>query len=316
MIWLNLILYAISFILIWFGAGLIVSAVSKFSSALKLSPFAFSFVFLGILTSTPEFSVGLQAVADHDAQIFAGNLLGGIVVLFLVVIPILAIFGKGVSFKNEMDNKGLFATIAVIILPSFFILDKRVTNLEGGLMIAAYLGLLYLIQRKNGIFDKKNEKLLDFKAYSYKDLFKILVGLGIVFLASNLIVDKTLYFADIFDISAFYIGLIVIALGTDLPELTLAIRSVVAGERELAIGDYVGAAAASTFLFGVFTLLHNGEVITDSNFLITFGFIAVALGLFYFFSHKKKYISRLNGIILLIFYIFFVVFELVKQLPI
>ncbi len=80
--------------MIWFGAGLIVTAASKFSQKLKLSPFAFSFVFLGILTSTPEFSVGLQAIADHDAEIFVGNLLGGIVVLFLVVIPMLAVFGK------------------------------------------------------------------------------------------------------------------------------------------------------------------------------------------------------------------------------
>jgi cation:H+ antiporter len=312
MILLNLLLYILAFILIWFGAGLIVSAVTKFSAALKLSPFAFSFVFLGILTSTPEFSVGLQAVADHDAEIFAGNLLGGIIVLFLVVIPLLAIFGKGISFKNEMDNKGLLATIGVIILPSLFILDKRVTNLEGVLMIASYLGLLYIIQKKNGIFDKKNEKLLDFKAYSYKDLFKIIAGLGVVFLASNLIVDKTMYFANIFHISAFYIGLIVIALGTDLPELTLAVRSVVAGQRELAIGDYVGAGAVSTFLFGIFTLLHNGEVITASNFLVTFGFIAVALFFFYLFSHRQKYISRREGIFLLIIYILFVSIELVK----
>jgi cation:H+ antiporter len=312
MILLNLLLYILAFILIWFGAGLIVSAVTKFSAALKLSPFAFSFVFLGILTSTPEFSVGLQAVADHDAEIFAGNLLGGIIVLFLVVIPLLAIFGKGISFKNEMDNKGLLATIGVIILPSLFILDKRVTNLEGVLMIASYLGLLYIIQKKNGIFDKKNEKLLDFKAYSYKDLFKIIAGLGVVFLASNLIVDKTMYFANIFHISAFYIGLIVIALGTDLPELTLAVRSVVAGQRELAIGDYVGAGAVSTFLFGIFTLLHNGEVITASNFLVTFGFIAVALFFFYLFSHRQKYISRREGIFLLIIYILFVSIELIK----
>lgn len=313
MIWLNLILYICAFVLIWFGAGLIVKAVSKFSSALKLSPFAFSFVFLGILTSTPEFSVGLQAVADHDAEIFAGNLLGGIVVLFLVVIPVLAIFGKGISFKDEMDTKALLATIGVIILPSIFILDKRVTNLEGLLMILSYIGLLYFIEKKNGIFDKKNERLLDFKAYSYKDLFKILAGLGIVFVASNLIVEKTMYFADLFKISAFYIGLFIIALGTDLPELTLAIRSVVAGEKKLAIGDYVGAGAVSTFLFGVFTLLHNGEVITGSNFLVTFVFIATALSLFYFFSHKQKFISRKNGIVLFSIYILFIVTELTKS---
>ena len=284
MILINFFLYALAFVGLWFGAGLIVTAASKFSKKLKLSPFAFSFVFLGILTSTPEFSVGLQAVADHDAQIFVGNLLGGIIVLFLVVIPILAVFGKGISLKHELDNKTLFITLGVILLPALFTLDKRVTNFEGVIMIAAYLILLYIVQRKNGIFNHENEQLLNMRAYSYVDFFKILAGLGIVFVASNLVVDKTLYFADILHISSFYIGLIVIALGTDLPELTLAIRSVVSGKKELAMGDYVGAAAVSTFLFGLFTLLHNGEVITISNFFITFIFITIALTAFYIFS--------------------------------
>lgn len=308
---INLLLYILSFLAIWFGAGLIVGAASKFSKKLRLSPFAFSFVFLGILTSTPEFSVGLQAVADQDAEIFVGNLLGGIVVIFLVIIPTLAVFGKGINLKHELGNKTLLATMAVILLPAFFTLDKRVTNLEGAIMILSYLALLYMVQRKNGIFDRENDQLLNIKAYSYVDFLKIILGLGIVFVSSSLIVDKTMYFADFFNISAFYIGLIIIALGTDLPELTLAIRSVIPGKKELAMGDYIGAAAVSTLLFGIFTILHNGEVITISNFFVTFIFIATALGAFYFFSKTKSYISRNNGLILLGIYVLFLFFELV-----
>lgn len=312
MLLINFLLYIISFVGLWYGAGLIVSAASKFSQKLKLAPFAFSFIFLGVLTSTPEFSVGLQAVANHDAEIFVGNLLGGIVVLFLVVIPILAIFGKNISLKHELSPKLLLSTMIVILMPALLTLDRKVTNLEGAIMIVSYLSLLYLVQRKNGIFDKDNQQLLNVKAYSYKDFLRILFGLAIVFVSSNLIVDKTMYFAEIFNISAFYIGLIVIALGTDLPELTLAVRSIMSGKKELAMGDYIGAAAVSTFLFGLFTILHNGEVITISNFLITFIFIAAALGLFYFFSMSKKYISRRDGVVMIAIYILFVFLELAR----
>ncbi len=308
----NLFLYLIAFIFIWFGAGLIVSSASKFSTKLKLSPFAFSFVFLGILTSVPEFSVGIQSVANQHPEIFVGNLLGGIVVLFLVIIPILAIFGNGINLKHELDNKTLLVTLGVILTPSLFILDKKVTNLEGAVLVALYMFLLFLVERKNGIFDRKNQQLLNIKAYSYKDLFKMILGIGIVFVASAIIVDKTTYFAGIFNISAFYISLFVIALGTDLPELSLAIRSVISGKREIAMGDYIGAAAASTLLFGVFTLLHNGEVLTVSNFIVTFLFIVTALGLFYFFFRTKNYISRGNGFVLLGIYVIFVIVELTR----
>jgi cation:H+ antiporter len=293
------------------GSGLIIQPIRAFSKKLRLSPFAFSFIFLGILTSIPEISVGLQAVADHDAEIFVGNLLGGIPVLFLFVIPLLAIFGNGVSLKHEMDKRTLLLTLGVILTPSIVILDKRVTNPEGALLIMLYLLLVYVVERKKGILDTEN-KLFDSRAYSPKDILKILLGIGIVFLASSTIVDKTLYFADILGVSAFYISLIVVSLGTNLPELSLAIRSVISGGKDVAIGDYMGSAAANTVLFGIFTLMHNGEVITGSNFVLTFAFIALALSLTYFFFQKRQYITRGNGFVLLGIYVLFVIVEYLR----
>lgn len=308
----NISLYTLAFIFIWLGAGLIVSSASKFSSKLRLSPFAFSFVFLGILTSTPELSVGLQAVASQHPEIFVGNLLGGIVVLFLIVIPILAVLNNGISLKNELDNKTLLAALGVILAPSLFILDKKISILEGALLVILYIVLLFLVERKNGIFDRNNKQLLDIRAYSYKDILTMILGIGIVFISSSIIVDKTTYFANVFNVSAFYISLFVIALGTNLPELSLAVRSVISGKREIAMGDYMGSAAANTLLFGVFTLLNNGEVLTVSNFFITFLFIIMALGLFYLFFRTKNYISRTNGLVLLGIYVIFVIVELTR----
>lgn len=308
---INLLLYILSFAIIWYGSGLIVTSASKFSTKLRLSPFAFSFVFLGILTSIPEFSVGLQAVADKTPQIFVGNLLGGILVLFLLVIPALAIFGKGISLKHELDNITLIATLTVILAPSAFMLDGMATKFEGIALIILYLTVLFLVQRKNGIFDKNNSQLLNIKAYSYKDILRILLGIGIVFFASSIIVEKTVYFANIFNTPAFYISLIIVAVGTDLPELSLALRSVVSGKKEIAMGDYIGAAAVSPFLFGVFTLLNNGEVVPVGNFMVTFVFTLIAMILFYFFFRTKKYISKNQGIILLCIYILFITVELV-----
>lgn len=309
---INTLLYVVSFVIIWYGSGLIVSAASKFSNKLRLSTFAFSFIFLGLLTSIPELSVGLQAVADNDPEIFVGNLLGGVIVLFLFVVPILAVFGNGINLKHELDKKTLFITLTIILLPSLTVLDKKVTNVEGGMLVAAYIALLYFVERKNGIFDRDNKQLLNAKAYSVGDIIKILFGIILVFLSSNIIVDKTIYFAGIFDISAFYIGLLVIALGTNLPELSLAIRSVISGNKEVAMGDYLGSAAVNTILFGVFTLLSNGEAITINSFSVTFLFVATALLLFYIFFSTKQFISRKNGFVLLGIYMLFILFELFR----
>lgn len=312
MFFLNILIYIVSFIVIWFGAGLIIGAVSRFSKRLKLSSFAVSFVLLGLLTSTPEFAVGVQALAENDPEIFVGNLLGGIPVIMLFVIPVLAIFGNGISLKHEMDHNTLLATLGVILSPSLLVLDQKVTTAEGIVILILYLVLLLLIEKKHGFFDRSNIELLNKGAFSLNDLVKILIGIGLVFVSSNLIVEKTIYFAEYFNVATFYISLIAIAIGTNLPELSLAIRAVITGNKDIAMGDYMGSVAANTFLFGLFTILNNGEVITINNFIVTFVFVLTSLVLFYVLSRTKNYISRGNGYLMIIIYLAFITFELVK----
>ncbi|MBI2049695.1 sodium:calcium antiporter [Candidatus Roizmanbacteria bacterium] len=305
----NLLLYILAFIAIWVGAGFIVSSVDRFSKRLRLSSFAVSFVILGLLTSTPEFAVGLTAVAEGRPQVFIGNLIGGIPVIFLFVIPILAIFGNGVKLNHDFDRQHLLVSLGVIAIPSVALLDKKVSFFEGIIFVFLYIMLILLVEKKRGFFDRANTEVLNIKAYSYKDLIKILAGIGIVFVASQLIVDKTLYFSSIFNIPAFYISLIALSLGTNLPELSLAIRTVGLGKKSIAFGDYMGSAAANTLLFGIFTLLSGGEVLAVNSFFAVFLFVVGGLTLFYFLSKPEGIISRRSGIILLCLYVLFVLVQ-------
>src|SRR4030042_5741949 len=97
--------YFLSFFVIWYGAGLIISAVDKISKKSNISKFAVSFFILGLLTSTPELAVGINSIADHDPEIFVGNLLGGIIVIFLLIVPILAIMGNGIKLAHQLNSK-------------------------------------------------------------------------------------------------------------------------------------------------------------------------------------------------------------------
>ena len=231
----NLLIFVAAFLLIWLGSGLIVSTMDKFSRKLRLSPFTISFVVLGILTSIPEFAVGLTSVTEGDPEIFVGNLLGGIPVLFLFIIPLLAVFGNGIQLKHELDTKKMLATLGVILAPSLLVLDKRVTNAEGVILIIMYGMLLILIQRKRGIFAIDPMTQLQSKYYSPKDVLKLLAGIGLVFISSHFIVDQTLYFSQLFTVSPFFISLLLLSLGTNLPELSLVVRSVYLGKKDIAL---------------------------------------------------------------------------------
>lgn len=306
----NVLFYVLAFFVIWFGAGLIIRSIDTIARRLKLSTFAISFFVLGILTSIPEIALGFTSITDNQPEIFVGNLLGGVIVIFLLIIPILAILGKGVKVNHGLSRRNLILTLIVTAVPSILVLDKKVTNIEGLIMILLYVMLFYLIQQKQGILDKAESKVLSIKAYSFLDILKVICGIGLVFVSSNYIVHQTIEFSSIFNIPTFYISLVILSFGTNLPELSLAVRSIISGKNDIAFGDYLGSAAANTLLFGIFTLINVGEVITINNFLVTFVFIISGLMIFYQASRSGNMISMREGIALLCLYFVFVIIEL------
>jgi len=87
------LIYFLSFLGIWIGSGLVIKSVEKLSRVIRASSFAISFFLLGFFTSISELSVGVSAIIQHDPEIYVGNLLGASIVLFILVIPLLAIGG-------------------------------------------------------------------------------------------------------------------------------------------------------------------------------------------------------------------------------
>ena len=110
----QVLIYFSCFILVWIGSGLVVSSISELSKNWKLPRFIISFFLLGLLTSLPEITISTIAVLENDPVILAGNLLGGVIVIFLGIIPLLAIMGNGVRMPNQLNKYHLMMTLLVI----------------------------------------------------------------------------------------------------------------------------------------------------------------------------------------------------------
>jgi len=308
---IQLVIYLSAFFFIWIGADLVVNSVLRLARKLNLSSFAVSFFVLGILTSMPEFSVGLSSIIDGDPEIFVGNLIGASFILFVLIIPILAIFGNGIKLAHQLTEKNLILALFAVLTPAIFISDGAITRKEGLLMILTYAFLFYFIEKRKGLLEKIHDHLFDGTAEGPIDLGKIVLGSTVVLLSSKILVDKTIYFANIFNFSPFLISLLLLSLGTNLPELSIAAESIFKKHKEVAFGDYLGSAAANTFLFGVLVLLNGSFTIASDNFFATLFLFSFGLVLFYLFARSKKDISRDEGIILLLVYLLFLVIEVV-----
>lgn len=304
----HLILYITSFLGIWFGSGLAISTVEKVSRRSKMSYFALSYLVLGFFTSSSEISVGANALIDNDPEIFVGNLIGASIVIFLLVMPLLAILGRVIHISDELKGNKSLPSLFVISLPVLLVLDGVLTRTDGIIAIVSYLLTTVFVQtRKVTIAEISKQK--NQKGYVLIELLKIVLGLIIVFVSSKFVVEQTVYFSQILKISPFIISLLVISIGTNIPELSLVARSIFRRSNQVAFGDFVGSSSVNTFLLGLFAVIYGQDIVLANSYTISMLFLVIAVVMFYLFARSKNTISKLEGLAMFCLYIIFIYIE-------
>lgn len=268
-----------------------------------------SFVILGLFTSMGELSVGVNALLGGDPEIYIGSLIGASIVLFMLIAPLLAIVGNSVRVNPEFRGFNLLASLVVVALPAILVMDGRVDRTDSVIAMAAFGFLLISLESKKGLLEKI--KNFDIKSGTRigKEILKIILGMGVVFVASKFVVEQTIYFSQLLGVSPFLISLLLISIGTNVPELSLVVRSAFMGDYQVAFGNYVGSAAFNTFLLGVLTFIHGKPVFLNNSYVVSLMFLIGGLLLFYYFARTKNTLSRGEGIILLILYLIFILTE-------
>ncbi len=315
----HLLLFGLSAAVVWGLSGLLVFATDRVAKRYNRPGFGVAFFILGLLTSISEISVAVNSTIQGVPQISAGNLIGGSLVIFLLIIPLLATLGGGIAMKNVLSLRSLALVLTIVLLPALFILDGNVTRTEGVLMIVMYLALLYGVEKRHpaeeeaqeAVHEVKEELLQKGKA-TLTDVAKIVIAGSLIFVAGKILVDESLYFSSILSIPPSLVGLLLLSIGTNAPELVIAIRCVVGKHKDIAFGDYMGSAAANTLIMGCLPLFNGSFLVERSEFLSTFVLMVAGLGLFFFFSKSKQDLSRKEGSMLLVVYGLFLLFQIIN----
>jgi cation:H+ antiporter len=302
--------YILCFLLLWFGSKLVTGSVTLLAKAWKLPVFTISFFILGLMTSLPEISIGLSALSEHDPAIFAGNLLGGVVVLFFLIIPLLGVLSNGIKIPKTLHRNHIILTLIVVITPSLVTADHRVHMWEAVLMIGLYCTLFIFLMRKRSLIEKFTSMFVKKKVVYLPLLGKIAVGVLLLFIASHQIVDSTLYFAQLLGVPPFFVSLLLISLGTNIPEFTIIIRSVFDKQNEVALADYLGSASANTLLFGIFTLIYGETISLPGDFLQRCIFVLLGILMFFVFARSRNSLSRFECFVLIGCYFIFLFLEI------
>lgn len=314
---MDILLYVASFLLIWLGSGLTVNSIEAIAKRVKMNTFLVSFVILGLFTSLPEIFLAINSTVEGTPEVSAGNLIGGVSVIFLLLIPLIAVSGKGAKIIKDINAKRLLISLIVIAIPSILLIDLTLTKIEGLILLISYSTLVFFIEKKNDAPAKAEEtKKISKKrrknGFSWRfSLGKLVLGSVLIFLSSNIILDNTIKLAEYLHISTFVVSLFVISIGTNLPEFTVGIRAILHHDKNLALGNYIGSAAVNTLVFGFLVLINEKDiVINDPKILSALAIVILSLVIFYIFTITKKILSIREGFALLGLYILFTLLEL------
>jgi len=308
----HIVIFLSSAAIVWFFAGVLIEAVNRIARRFNKTGFLVAFFILGALTSIGELSVAANSLIGRVPEVAVGNLIGATFVVLLFIVPFLAAAGRGIVLSCSLSKRMLFFILAMVALPALLVIDGDVTRMEGLLAVLSYGTIAYVLYKTRtflpAVSDLPAETLSKLHA-TLIDIGRILIGGVAIFLAAHFLVEQAVFFAEALSVPASLVGLILLSIGTNIPEIVIAIRAVLRRQTDVAFGDYLGSTSMNTLIFGVLALLSGTFFLEASEFIVTTALLIAGLVTLYVFAGSNYTLSRREGALLILFYVAFLAFQ-------
>jgi len=296
------LIFFISAIVLFKSSEWVIKHTLSIAKIIGLPTFAIGFILLSISTSIPELSVAVFSSLEGKPGLSVGDILGSNFVDLTLILSLICLFGGTIHMKRD-ENIGLVELLFITSLLTIIIFQIGGLSLTHGLILIALFGFLILRLYKGGKIDKKVFEYRQEK--DWKVLVKFIFSISLLLVSARLIVYSALEIAEIFSLTATFVGSTIVAFGTSLPELAVDLRAIKKKEYNLAIGDLFGSAITNmTLVMGVLSLMSPGKIdLRPLTGLLPFLLTSVLI-VWYLFSKNEKIIRR-DTIILIALYILF-----------
>ena len=304
-IFLAIIAIILLFIILGYGADLVVLNLRQIGKKLGINVL-FLGILLGFFTSLPEMSIGINSIIKEVPEMSAGNLFGGILVIIGLILGSSLLLNREVKTDGEL--KFVLPLSLSILLPLILSLDGLLSIYDGFVMIAVYLLLIWSIYRQTKNSEIPIIEIVDRRVLA-KEIFLTIIGFVMIIVSAGLVVRLSTYLLHVFSVSPFVIGLLVFSLGTNLPEITVALKAWRKKSSELSVSNLMGSAVANVFIFGVTCSIMPAKIILNKEYFLLAISLVVIICCFGLFYRTGKKMTAYEGAILLAIYFIFVILQ-------
>lgn len=309
---IQILLILIGFIMLIKGADILVEGSSAIAKKMRISEIIIGLTIVSIGTSMPELFVSTTSAIQGASDISIGNIIGSNICNLLFILGLSAVI-RPVKFQKQ--TKWIENPMSIILTLIFFTIcniNQDVSRIEGIILIVLFVAfLIYTIAMGK---KSQNEVILELsleeakKVSVIKNVMLIILGIVALKIGGDLVVDNAKIVATALNVSEKIIGLTIVAIGTSLPELVTSVTAAIKGESDIAIGNIIGSNIFNMLLIiGVSAIIHPITYNITYNSQMMILFIAMTLMLIFPFIKPKDELSRKNGLILVILYIFYII---------
>jgi cation:H+ antiporter len=307
---LSIIALIVLFFVLSKFADLIVLNIRKIGEKLGIKIFILGII-LGIMTSLPEMAIGINSIINEVTAISFGNLIGGIIVLFGLILPISIILNR--KIHTEKKSWPFLIILLFLFLPLILAFKGELNLFDGLILIIGYILLIYYLYKKNRENNWPKIELVNKKVIG-KNIFLIAIGIIGLIISSELIVKITVSILKDYNISAFIIGLLFYSIGTNLPELIIAVRSFQRKIGELSFSNLIGSALGNTLMLGILSFTRAIKIEISTSYIFLIIFVLIFFSLLYIFYRSDKLLTRREGFVLLSMYLIFILGQIFIQI--
>lgn len=156
-------------------------------------------------------------------------------------------------------------------------------------------------------------KLKDIDALT-KNILLLILGLVLVFVGAKMTVNSVEKIAIILGLSETFISILIIAVGTSLPEIFTSISAVRKGKHDIAIGNLIGSNMFNLlFILGSTALINPIVLQMDTLVIDAFVFLMVMIMLLiHSLTSKEHQLTKQEGILMLTIYATYVMYVVVR----
>lgn len=330
---ISIVLFIIGLVLLIFCGDWFVDGATGIARKFHIPELIIGATVVSIGTTLPEVMVSADAAIKGQGATAYGNAIGSIICNTALILAITIAVKPSKVDKKSLKTPVIFFFVAALIYVLNAYIFKRFSLASGIVLLSVFV--IYMIYtvittkkrmaqevkttepaEENQNEEEEGEKEKKEKPVWQNILLLVVGAIGIAF-GANLLVDNGVIIAGAMGVPESVIALTMIALGTSLPELVTAITSLVKGHGSLSLGNIIGANFFNLVLVsGISTTLSpfdlpvektigglNASLVVDLPLMIIVMLIVTIPALI------KGKLTRAQGIILLVLYASFLVFQ-------